>query len=268
MSKSNAEKMRGEHVALLFLIIGFAPAVAADSERMPFPHVKSSPAGDAYAKSVPEGFDRMKGKTYVYRVGNPEDELLYTYDWFASDVYPMGGHLVRLGPWARGQEASEDDLAIGFYLDGKMLREYSTLDIVNMAYDEATNISRSFSHYTVFKEVIGYQLLSMAVVNVKYTFDIKTHEDKLLSFNISTGTLRTEEEQERDRLLQQVESVKYGCYEKSSERTQEDKHQHVLTEEAFIECVKETKQYIPSIPEGYRLWLGKIYDEPKLEKIE
>ena len=59
--------MRGAYVVPLFLIIGFAPAVAADSEAMPAPHVKSSPSGDVYAKSVPEGFDRMKGKTQSSR---------------------------------------------------------------------------------------------------------------------------------------------------------------------------------------------------------
>ena len=37
------------------------------------------------------------------------------------------------------------------------LKEYSTLDIVNMGYKDANNIQRSISHYTVFEEILGYQ---------------------------------------------------------------------------------------------------------------
>ena len=249
---------------LLFLTLGLVHLVFADSEVSPRVHVKSSEDGRHYAKSVPEGYDQTKGKTYIYEVGESEDKLLYTYDWFASQIYLLNDSVVRLGPWARGSKASHDDLSIGFYSRGQTLKEYSTLDIVNMEYKNPDNIQLSISHYTVFKEILGYQWSGA----IRYYFDVKTHEDVILSFNIETGKLRTEEDKEHDILLDAVSFLKAQCYDKYVEQTEEENSNPILSEETFRKCAEEKNSYIPPTPKGYQLILGTRFDQPKLLKID
>lgn len=248
-------------LCLCFLTLGLVHPVFADSEAPPRVHVKSSENGGYYAKSVPEGYDQAKGKTYIYRVGKSEDELLYTYDWFASQIYLLNASLVRLGSWARGSEAAQDDLGVGFYSRGQVLKEYSTLDIVNMGYKDANNIQRSISHYTVFEEILGYQWSGAT----RYYFDVKTHEDRILSFNIETGKLRTEEDKKHDILLDAVSYVKAGCYDDYAEQAEGENGNSILSKEAFRKCTEEKNSYIPLTPRGYQLILGDQFDSPRLE---
>jgi hypothetical protein len=243
-------------------MLGWVHPVFSDSEVEPRVYVKSSKNGRYYAKSIPEGNDLAKGKTYVYRVRKSEDELLYTYDWFASQIYLLNNSLIRLGPWARGSEAIQSDLGIGFYSRGKLLKEYSMLDIVNMGYEDANNIQRSFSHYTVFEKILGYQWSGAT----RYYFDVKTHEGQTLSFNIETGKLRTEEDKKHDLLLDAVSFFKARCYDDYLEQLEGKKRNPILSEVAFRKCAKEKNSYIPPTPKGYQLVLGEQFDLPKLER--
>jgi hypothetical protein len=84
-----------------------------------------------------------------------------------------------MGPWARGQEAKREDLAIGFYFSGKTLKEYSTLDIAGTP----GNVSRSRSHYKVFQTIIGYRELE----NNNYAFATVLRDGKIISFDVRTG---------------------------------------------------------------------------------
>lgn len=61
--------------------------------------------------------------------------------------------VVRMGPWADGGRANRTDLALAFYLNGKLVKQYSTLDIAGKPDD----VGRSVSHYTVFSSVDGFQ---------------------------------------------------------------------------------------------------------------
>ena len=255
--------MKIRFIILVFsiFILRFVQPVLADSEAPPRPHIKSSENGMYYAKSVPEGFDRTKGRTYIYQVGAMEDTLLHTYNWYAQEVYLLNNTLVRMGPWARGQEASKDDFAIGFYSNGQPIKEYSTLDIVNLAYNDPKTIQVSISHYTILKEIVGFKWSG----HIRYSFEVKTHEDKVISFNIETGKLRTEEDKKHDRLLDAVGHTKGSCYETYSEKTSQTQEEFVLSEEDFRECANERNSYIPPTPKGYKLYLGTKYEQPRLE---
>ncbi len=247
---------------ICFLTLGLVYPVFADSEASPRVHIKSSHHGDFYAKSVPEGYDQTKGKTYIYQVGESEDELLYTYDWFASEIYLLNDSaVVRLGPWARGSEAADDDFGIGFYSRGQTLKEFSTLDIISLGYKDANNISRSLSHYTIFKEILGFKSPGL----IRYYFDVKTHEDRILSFNIETGKLRTEEDIKHDILLDAVSYIKAECYDDYAMQAEGDKGNSYLSEENFRKCAEDKNSYIPPTPEGYQLILRAQYDSPTLE---
>ena len=173
---------------MIFMICLLATfSVFADDEASNIVYVKSGMYGRCYAKSIPDELYGSKGKTKIYIVGKDDDKLELIYSWYSPDVYLMstvwGISVVRMGSWARGREANEAELAIGFYMSGKTLKEYSTLDIAG----SPKNVSASVSHYTVFKKVIGYRWIS----SNDYAFDVEANDGKVLSFDVRTGKLIT-----------------------------------------------------------------------------
>lgn len=175
--------MIGFCLLLNIVVVGF---VRADDEASNIVYVKSSQYGRCYAKCIPAEMYGSKGKTKVYVVREDGDLLETSYDWYSREVYlqntDRGIAVVRMGPWARGQKASREDLAIGFYLSGKTLKEYSTLDIAGAP----ENVSRSVSHYTVFKKIVGIRWVS----GNEYVFDTETIDGRTISFDIRTGEIK------------------------------------------------------------------------------
>jgi len=171
-------------------------SICADVEPSKIERVVSSANGCYYARTVPKGgvFDATCGITRIYRVGDAKDELRDTYNWYAWGLdlvsTARGISVVRLGRWASGDEARRDDLAIGFYLGGKCLREYSTLDIAG----EKENVSRSISHYRVFKHVgpCEYQWASGGIDTnsvPEYIVRTTTTDGRNLEFDVLTGEI-------------------------------------------------------------------------------
>lgn len=138
----------------------FSPAIA-DEERGNRPIVAASHDGECYAKAVPADLFDQIGKTTIYAVEVEHDRPIESFEWYsraihlACGVYLEGKSrvlVVRLGPWSRGSEASDDDLALEFYSDGDLKARYSTLDIAG----SQDNVHGSVSHYVVFREVSGF----------------------------------------------------------------------------------------------------------------
>jgi hypothetical protein len=165
-------------VVALVLLSGTA---LADQEASNGPVVRASEYGRYYAKSIPLEDYGQEGVTRVYHVGTDEDTLLYEYPWYAAEMYMGGsgdGTLVRFGPWARGREPHEDHLAIGFYRDGRVIREYSTLEIAELG----SGVSQSVSHYQVFGERRGFLWNSDGIF-----YEVMGVGDVLLRFNLENG---------------------------------------------------------------------------------
>ena len=148
--------------------------------------------GPMYAKSVPAEHYGTEGKTYVYVADTdtdnfqPEvntDRLLYTFDWYSPFRLYLGfyGSMIRLGPWPRGSQASEDDLAIALYHEDKLLASYSTLDLAG----SPDAVERSVSHYVIIREIRGYRWLP----GNKGLFELETTNGELLSFDVATGAM-------------------------------------------------------------------------------
>jgi hypothetical protein len=182
--------------ALRIILLGLAgllflsPCAWADEEVANRPQLVSSEYGGCYARSVPEESHGQKGTTTVFRVERrPPDTLLDQYDWYSQQIYiecavggerePAGVSVVRLGPWARGYLANPDDLAIAFYLNGRLLRRYSTLDIAG----KPENVFSSKSHYVVFTEISGYRRID----SDRYAFDVTTTDGRAIAFDAATG---------------------------------------------------------------------------------
>lgn len=129
------------------------------------------------------------GFTQIFRFKQEAEELLTTFDWYARGGIALRCYwsqakgdqisVVRFGPWAGGRIANET-LAIAFYLNGQIMRSYSTLDIAG----RPENVRASVSHHRVIQAVWGY-----GGHMGKPAFDILTVDGRLLSFDPMTGDL-------------------------------------------------------------------------------
>jgi hypothetical protein len=166
-----------------------APA-SADEEASNVPYVAVDQYGRCYAKSVPAEQYGSAGVTKVYSVGAGEDRLIDTYSWYSGRMYLQcltrlseeryAVSVVQFGPWARGEKATPDHLAIAFHAGGRLLRSYSTLDIAG----SPDNVSASVSHYTVLREVEGFATEGTASV-----FRVTTIDGRRLTFDAASGAL-------------------------------------------------------------------------------
>ncbi len=159
----------------------------ADSTRPNTPIVAAGNDGTCYAKSVPAEFMGQKGTTKIYSVGTLKDSVTDSYNWYSDEIYisckaSINGRsettVVRMGPWADGLVANQSDLAIAFYLNGKLLKKYSTLDIAG----KPTNVQNSVSHYKVFSSILGFKwkydepsyFVAIRIDGVEMKFDAST----------------------------------------------------------------------------------------------
>lgn len=160
------------------LLIFFSHIVLADSEGPPYSYVATTLTGRYYFKMIPEnGYDREKGKGICYEVKSDgtDKKIWKTKGWYSFKVYLSndGKYLIRMGNWSRGQELSDKDLAVAFYKEGKLLKEYSTKDLVK----DPSAIVRTVSHYAwkgdlpVFNPYKNiFQLTT--IDNIKYIFNV------------------------------------------------------------------------------------------------
>ena len=245
-------------LATIVFLLTSARFVCADSEAGNRVYVKSSEHGSLYAKSVPDDMHGSVGQTLIYRVDNNDDVLVYTFDWYSPEIYLLsnGMSLVRLGSWPRGHESNKEDLAIAFYKDGKLLKEYSTWDISNLGY----KAQRSVSHYTLFAERLGYRWM----VSNDYAFDIKMHDSTILSFNITNGKILTKLDEDIAKLKVVVSNLKIKWHREFRENNYDDAGTYEIT----IKNLRSVSSGpLQDIPEGYQVIPGKLFEEVKVEKL-
>lgn len=140
----------------IILITGWLVAITsafADSPATPIPLVFSNENGsDVYFTMVPAKYGKdykiereAFGIAYKLDAEGKSTELYRTVGWYSFEVFISrdGRYLVRMGPWSAGHEPEEKDLAVAFYQDGKLLKQYSTADLVK----DKSKVVASVSHY-------------------------------------------------------------------------------------------------------------------------
>jgi hypothetical protein len=102
-------------------------------------------------------------------------------DWYSHDVFLAndGDFLVRLGPWNSGSQPRKEDLAVAFYKEGRLLKSYSTAELM----EDPKRVSRSVSHYEWRSSDAPY--LGMG------EFWITTIEGRLFVFDLATGKIKS-----------------------------------------------------------------------------
>lgn len=176
--------------SLIFMLAAFCASspARADREAANEPVVFAGEHNNCFAKSVPYGPYGSAGRTDVFTVDNGGGRVIARYDWYSRNIYldcrGSGREtgvdwVIQYGPWARGQRASAHDLAIAFYDQDKLVRQYSTLDLAG----KEDNVAASVSHYEVIAETLGVRWNEGG----HYVLSVRTHDGRVLSFDAKTG---------------------------------------------------------------------------------
>ena len=175
-------------LVIVLLILAISP-VQGDEELAPYTYVTAAPGGRYYFKMYTiqgRDYDRNIGRGELYAVRNPgPDKILWrTSGWYAFQVFLSfdGAYLVRLGNWPRGHKPSHKHLGVAFYKNGKLLKSYSTKDLI----EDMKQVRPSVSHYQYLDESIppglvedyGYLFRLKSVDGIVYVFDMKTGKVK------------------------------------------------------------------------------------------
>jgi hypothetical protein len=150
--------------------------VYADSPKEPYPYVSVSIDGRYYFKMLPDPEDPWGNNSsgVMYEVSpSGNDKVLWSVSgWYAHATYVSydGKYLVRLGGWRVWPP--KGDLAIAFYENGRLLKRYDTVDVVN----DVTKFRRGISYYEYLKGVGGFngythKFTLTTVEDIEYTFD-------------------------------------------------------------------------------------------------
>lgn len=190
--------------ALPFFCLMAVSSLKADSPAPPVPLVFTSDSGsDVAFTMIPPKY----GKDYkiekeafgvAYKVGDDGSlkELYRTDGWYSFQVFVSrdGRHLVRMGLWSVGHEPAKDDLAVAFYEDGKLLKEYSTADLVK----DITKVVPTTSHYfwqapsPVDDKVTEAEQLRLRLhIDYTNTFELHTIDGWTYAFDVTTGKINS-----------------------------------------------------------------------------
>lgn len=180
-------------VGFVFLLAVF---VRADSPAPPVLQATASPQGGYIFCMVPKYEyspykDLSYGIAYELLPTGRLKELWRTQDWYSFQVFLSddGRHLVRMGPWSFGHEPGPTDLALAFYEDGKLLKSYSTAELVK----DHSKVSRSVSHYTwqAGRPNMGETIeeRSYPYLDWDNRFYLKTIDGIVYRFDVTTGAI-------------------------------------------------------------------------------
>ncbi len=167
-------------VSSLILLVFCCSCARADSIRPAYPYVTASVDGRYYFKMAPApehdyDWDTHGSGTMFEVSATGQDKPLWNISgWYAFATYVSydGKYLVRMGNWPPGEPSSKH-LAIAFYENGKLVKSYSTVEILK----NPDNAPRSVSHYQFLDKTLGfnaydYKFSIRTVENIEYTFDV------------------------------------------------------------------------------------------------
>ena len=172
-------------IIFVSLFLSVFTLVKGDEERAPYPYVITDIWGSFYFKMIPAKngyYEREKGIGVAYAVksGESDKEIWRVDGWYSFETFLShdGIYLVRLGNWPRGHKPDKNHVGVAFYKSGKLLKMYSTKDLIV----NESKVQPSVSHYEYLNRVVkpgfvagyGYQFQLTTVDNVKYVFNIKT----------------------------------------------------------------------------------------------
>lgn len=187
----------GKSGAMLFVFVLWSHG---DSPIPPRAEVITSISGTSFVVMVPAKTDPQEEREVVLREPfcacynvDADGNLVERWrasGWYAREVYlsNSGEYLVRLGPWHRGAAPREGDLGVAFYKNGRLLIQYSVLDLV----DDSADVLPTVSHYKWLARSAPEREQnpdpnSILKLEADEEFHLKTCDDIEYVFDIRTG---------------------------------------------------------------------------------
>ncbi len=202
---------------IMCIVLSLCNVASADREGPNLTKVFASSTGYFYARSEPASRSstrRTEGVTKVYRAHKTGDELICEFPWYTKQLYlyQLGSDIaiVRKGRWPQGRKANSDSLSLEFYLNDKLLKRYSTLDIALVP----DNVTNSVSHHRVLSQIHGFRARVPVTPEpqvpdddadvtkksrerrtpLEVFFEVQTMDGRLLIFDLWKGEQVTEQE--------------------------------------------------------------------------
>jgi len=128
----------------------------------------------------------------AYRIDDDGNftELWKTSGWYSFEVFLSadGKYLVRMGSFGVGKQPEKKDLGIAFYKNGKLLKAYSTADLVK----DNRKVVQTASHYMWlardnYEKPDPDAKLTLEWENV---FRLKTIDGIAYQFDATTGQIK------------------------------------------------------------------------------
>jgi hypothetical protein len=190
--------------ALLLACLMAITSLLADSPAPAVPLAFTSDSGsDVLFTMVPPKFDKSYkverdafGVAYRVSADGSLKEIYRTKGWYSFQVFVSrdGRYIVRMGPWSVGHEPAKDDLAVAFYKDGKLLKEYSTAELVK----DKSKVIATTSHYfwqapSPVDDGVSENMRLKIRLHLDYTntFDLHTIDGLTYSFDVTTGKIKS-----------------------------------------------------------------------------
>jgi len=168
--------MKNNTIIILFLfssIAFFVNAIFYDEEIAPYTYTIYSSNKDYSFKMNSDS----SGIAYQIRNTRYKKEMWKTNGWYSFQTFITddGKYLIRLGNWPRGESPSEKDLAIAFYNKGKLIKSYSTRELIK----NDSLVVVTVSHYMFMKDepsLTDYYFQLKTIDEIVYEFDVRTGE--------------------------------------------------------------------------------------------
>ncbi len=194
--------MRKQFFVALVSLLWFTSSFA-DHERRPVPLVfASEPEGDAVFAMVPAkvGANRKVsqeayGVAYRLTRDGTLKELYRTKGWYSFKVFVSadGKYLVQLETRPMGHRPHPDHQAIAFYKDGKLLKRYSTAELMK----DPAKVRASVSYYEWLAADMSEDLGEVQARGVQpgldyfNGFSLHTVDGWTYRFDATTGDLKS-----------------------------------------------------------------------------
>jgi hypothetical protein len=167
-------------------LLAFGVAAHADSPVPPYPKATASGGGTAVFIMVPKTEDARAswadgtGTMYLLGETGTLEKQWEVSGWYSHHVFLTndGDYLVRIGPWHSGHEPKKDHLALAFFKRGRLIRSYSTKDLIR----DPKQVRQSVSHYEWRADDAPY--IGMG------EFSITTVEGRFLVFDLESGDIK------------------------------------------------------------------------------
>jgi hypothetical protein len=173
---------------LLALAFGFIVTLSclADSVESPYRKATTSESGLAIFVMMPVYQDDAvkrgdgRGIMYALKSDGSFEKKWETSGWYSHGVIPSDDaeFLVRIGDWPEGDGPKKEDLAVAFYRRGKVVRSYSTADLVI----DTKKVRRTVSHYYWLAEGKRSYIHDT-------TFVLTTVDDRCIVFDLTSGMI-------------------------------------------------------------------------------